>query len=126
MVVQFVCIFRVLARASMMLVDRQIHQHLCMCACWRMCQCAPVHAEEQRDVRTWEGKQTNGSRERSSEQEIMIAMGEVWSCVGNGNGQETKKSNERSMVRKRTRMKRRCIPLQINIFCFYLKAEERE
>lgn len=60
-----------------------------------------MHAEEYRDVGTWEKKQMKGGRERSSEQEMMIAEGEVWSRVGSKIVQETpKKSNERSMMRK--------------------------
>lgn len=35
-----------------------------------------------------------GCRERSREQEMMIAKGEAWSCVGNKIGQETKKKKK--------------------------------
>lgn len=74
---------------------------VCLCACLWLCERALVHAEEYRDVGTWEKKQMKGGRERSSEQEMMIAEGEVWSRVGSKIVQETpKKSNERSMMRK--------------------------
>lgn len=62
----------------MMLVDRQMDQHLSAHVCLRMCERVFVHVEEQRDVRTWEEKNKRKEVERSSEQEMMIAEGEVW------------------------------------------------
>jgi len=45
-------------------------------------------------------KQTKGDRETSSEQEMMIARKEVWSCVGNKIREEAKKSYERFVMRE--------------------------
>lgn len=67
--------------------------------------CAPVHAEEQRDVRTWEGKkkQMKGGRERSSEQDD-DCRGRGMELCGQRNWTRDppKKSNERSMTREKT------------------------
>lgn len=61
-----------------MLVDRQTDRHLSALVS-RVCESASVHARgAERDARTWEHKQSNGGREGSREQEMMIAEGEVW------------------------------------------------
>lgn len=85
----------------MMLADRvngPTSERVCLCEDVRACACRGA----ERCENVGEKKQTKGGRERSIEQEMMIAEGEVWSGVGSKIGQETaKKSNERFMMRKK-------------------------
>lgn len=138
-VLGFMCVLKGVARAWMMLVDRQMDQHLSVCACVGLCArlfedvwacaCACRRAERCENV---------GGKNKRKEVEREVANKRWWlprerygSCVGNKIEQET---NERSMTRKKKTSKSSngvewidsTFLFKLTFFCFYVKAEKRE